>query len=75
MNAPESLISRTSIVILSYYLVHLGIVLRANPPLALNCVLVGTAGFISYVALQRAAFLRSREIAWNILTAWGHSPK
>lgn len=74
MNSSESLISRTSIVILSYYLVQLGIALRSNPPVALNCVLVGTIGFISYVALQRAAFLRSRETAWKILASWGHSP-
>jgi hypothetical protein len=70
MNTPPALISRMSIFILSFFLVHTGVAIhRLPPPFAVNCVLVGTVGFIAYFGLEFAAFQRSRSLACRLLTA------
>jgi hypothetical protein len=75
MNDPAPVISRLSICILSFALVQMGLTHRMSPPLAVNCVLAGTAGFIAYVGLKWSAFLRSRELVARLLIACGDTPR
>jgi hypothetical protein len=55
-----ALLSRTSIIILSFILVQTGMARSSNPSLAVVCVLAGTTGFLAYVGVKWSAFLRNR---------------
>jgi hypothetical protein len=75
MNDPAPVISRSTICILSFVLVTMGLGPAMNPPLAVHCVLAGTAGFFAYVGLKWLAFLRSRELVARLLIACGDTPR
>lgn len=75
MNDTHPLISRTSICILSFILVQSGLMQRVNPQLAMQCVLVGTAGLIGYVGLKWSSMVRRRALVERILIEMGHVPR
>lgn len=75
MNDSAPVISRLSICILSFALVTTGLGHTLNPPLAIHCVLAGTAGFIAYVGLKWSAFLRSRDLVARLLIDCGDAPR
>jgi hypothetical protein len=58
MNASAPVISHMSIFIFSYFLVHAGVSNCLPPESAVNCVLIGTLGFISYFAFEWSAYRR-----------------
>lgn len=63
MNAPAPLISNMSVFIFSYFLVNAGVSNRLPPNSAVNCVLIGTVGFIAYFAFEWTAHLRTNAVA------------
>lgn len=75
MLARHAVLSRTTIFILAFILVQTGLARHANPPLAITCVLAGTAGLLGYVGVKCAAFVRCRQEAVALLIEWGHVPR
>lgn len=59
MNGSAPMISNMSTFIFSYFLVHAGVSNRLPPETAVNCVLIGTIGFIAYFAFEWSASLRN----------------
>jgi hypothetical protein len=66
MNAQGPLVSRMSIFILSYYLVHIGLTWPVPHAHGANAILVGCVGLIAYVATDLTALLRNRELCESI---------
>ncbi len=74
MLARNALLSRNTIVILSFVLVQTGLARYANPPLAMMGVLAGTAGLVAYVGVKWSAFVRNRQQIVTMLCDLGHMP-
>lgn len=74
MPTHHAILSRTSIIILSFILVESGMARASNPSLAICCVLAGTTGLLAYVGVKWSAFLRNRQQVIELLTEWGHIP-
>jgi hypothetical protein len=75
MKVAPAVMSRYSILILSFILVQTGLTLQLGRPSALNCVLAGTAGLASYVGTKWSAFLRNRALVQQLLMDWGSAPR
>jgi hypothetical protein len=73
MPVHQKLLTRTSIVILSFVLILTGLSQHSNPPLAVNCVMAGTAGLLGYLSVKWSAFVRNRQIVHDLLVQWGRS--
>jgi hypothetical protein len=60
MHARHRVISRTSVLIISFVLIHAALAQKLPPYLAVNGVLLGALGLIAYDAFKWVAFRRNR---------------
>ncbi|MGQ0634297.1 MAG: hypothetical protein ACT4QC_06790 [Planctomycetaceae bacterium] len=70
MSQGSRVVSRTSLLILSFVLVHAALSGRIHPALAVSYVLLGATGLIAYVGCKWVALCRNRRLVRKLLIVW-----